>query len=232
MLILLVICIIGLFTASALEAFRSLHVNNQIYYQLIPLDKSIVSYNLIGIKPGYSYEARVSHPASIPAKISLSISGAQYFSNSYKSRRRRSLLDCDKLVFTVEKDGTIQGHQQPVLLISAEKGSVHRDGPSGGLQQLVYNIVVQELWIGIPTDTFPVIAAAVVLVLVILLILPTWVEVVVPRLAKSLSSANTGRATDTTNDPHCADQNPSLPSTGVVNRTPQRLESTERLKSF
>ena len=54
---------------TAIAAYGStvsvLHANQQIYEQYIKLDTEIKQYQLHGLVPGRSYEARVSHPASV-----------------------------------------------------------------------------------------------------------------------------------------------------------------------
>ena len=39
----------------------------------------------------------------------------------------------------------VQGQAEPQVLVTAHRRSVHRDGPLGGPQQLVYNIGMKEL---------------------------------------------------------------------------------------
>ena len=41
---------------------------------------------------------------------------------------------------TVSRLPTMQGHTEPVLLLSAQRNSLHRDGPTGGPSALIYNI--------------------------------------------------------------------------------------------
>ncbi|KAF8065449.1 hypothetical protein HT031_003050 [Scenedesmus sp. PABB004] len=55
-----------------------------------------------------------------------------------------------------------QGFAQPLVIVRAARRSVHRDGPKGGPSQLVYNIVLAEVVLGLPTDIVPVVAAVVV----------------------------------------------------------------------
>ena len=135
-------------------------------------------YQLLGLKAGHQYEARVSYPASLPARVTLQLTGI----TSTAAFARRRLLDTEKIIFRVSPDGSVAGHPRPLLLLTAHSSSPHRDGPGGGSQQLIYNILVQELWLVVPTDTFPLISFAVLLLVVILLILPWWTRTAVPAL--------------------------------------------------
>lgn len=138
-------------------------------------------YELLGLKAGHQYEARVSYSARLPAKVTLQLAGITSGHSTLGFARRR-LLDTEKIVFQVSPDGSVLGHPRPLLLLSAHASSPHRDGPGGGPQQLVYNILVQELWLGVPTDTFPLISFAVVLLVAVILLLPWWTQTAVPAL--------------------------------------------------
>ena len=139
-----------------------------------------IRYELLGLKPGHQYEARVSYPASIPAKVTLQLVGAKSSSTGLHLGRR--LLDTEKIIFSVSTDGSVAGHPHPLLLLTAQSTSPHRDGPQGGSPLIVYNILIQELWLGIPTDTLPLIIFALVLLLAVFLNLPWWTRTAVPAL--------------------------------------------------
>ena len=65
-------------------------------------------------------------------------------------RSRRKLLDVEKLVFSTDAQGRakVGGSEEraSVVALRARRGSVHRDGPGGGPQQLVYNIGEWSEW--------------------------------------------------------------------------------------
>jgi hypothetical protein len=65
--------------------------------------------------------------------------------NKNNNHTRRRLLDVEKLVFRTDAQGRAKKDDRADdrasgVALRARRGSVHRDGPGGGPEQLVYNI--------------------------------------------------------------------------------------------
>eukprot|EP00884_Botryococcus_braunii_P018758 jgi/Botrbrau1/5566/Bobra.0023s0049.1 len=131
---------------------------------------------------GRGYEVRVSHPATIPARISLELSYPERnaFPLGSTDLRRRSLLDVDKLVFYAQQE-------EAKIWMRAERGSLHKDGVAAYPTHVHFNIKVEELVVGLPRDTFPVILMAAFLLLIVALTVTTWTDRVVPALVAWIS---------------------------------------------
>mmetsp|Transcript_12724 Transcript_12724/g.34684 ORF Transcript_12724/g.34684 Transcript_12724/m.34684 type:complete len:221 (-) Transcript_12724:1682-2344(-) len=158
--------------------------------EVLELDTETKVYRLGGLSPGRSYEIRVSHPAFIPASLNFQLSNTGV--EPLQKRSGRRLLDCDKLIFTVASDGSVQGNARPLLLLSASSASIHRDGPGAGIHTLLYNIVVQPLILGIPVDTLPVILVCLALLLGVYLVLPLWTANIAPALLNYITLGTFG----------------------------------------
>ena len=56
---------LGATFAATLSTALELHANKELAHEYITLDNEIKHYLLLDLIPGHSYEARVSHPASV-----------------------------------------------------------------------------------------------------------------------------------------------------------------------
>eukprot|EP00803_Ostreobium_quekettii_P009542 evm.model.scf_847EXC.10 EVM.evm.TU.scf_847EXC.10 scf_847EXC:54126-55400(-) len=75
-------------------------------------------YKMTGLKPGSTYELRVSYPATIPAAISFKIIPNAGGAEGALQRSSRRLLNVEKLPFHVELDATIEGIPAGHALVS------------------------------------------------------------------------------------------------------------------
>eukprot|EP00877_Chromochloris_zofingiensis_P006237 jgi/Chrzof1/1867/Cz10g24080.t1 len=181
-MIILVVLVLSTYLAEASQGAHVLRVNQHVKGALITLDTEVKSYVLQGLQPSTGYEVRVSFPASLPAKIQLELSDRRHQDSFTQHHVSRKLLDCDKIIFWTDKLGQVKGSASPVVLLTAKRGSVHRNGPLAGPTKLVYNIVLVDLLLGIPTDTFPVIGVVVVLLLGVVVWTSYWTKHLFPWL--------------------------------------------------
>ncbi|KAI8474693.1 MAG: hypothetical protein J3K34DRAFT_491804 [Monoraphidium minutum] len=165
-------------------AVETLRPHEPLLAQLIALDSETKRYRLAGLKPSTSYELRLSYPASIPAAIRF-----EWDASGAPARRRgRRLLDVEKLDFRTDAAGGVpgaragSGGEAPVALLRAARRSVHRDGPRGGATHLVFDLVLAEVWLGLPADTLPVVGAAAALLLAVAAFVPFWSATAFPAL--------------------------------------------------
>ncbi|GBF90016.1 hypothetical protein Rsub_02722 [Raphidocelis subcapitata] len=171
-----------------------LRPNEPLTGQLIKLDGAAKRYRLRDLKPSADYEVRVSYPASIPASLAFEWSGVPAPDAAAPGRAAtRRLLDTDKAIFSTDADGGGPGGKAPLLLLKAARRSVHKDGPEGGPDQLVFDIVLAELWFGVlPKDTLPVIVAAGIALLAALLLAPIWAGRLFPALVNWVTAGRGG----------------------------------------
>ncbi|KAK9809975.1 hypothetical protein WJX72_002856 [[Myrmecia] bisecta] len=182
-------------SAASQPSQRTLLVGVLTEFEQIRLGQEVVEYHLVGLQANTQYELRVSYPATNPCKFDLQI--AHNLQGGWmRGGAARKLLDVNKLVFSTDESGLLQG-QPPVILLSATSAGVHRDGPSHLPSHVTYNIVLAELHLGIPRDSWPVAITAVSMVLMVVLMLPFWTRTVHRLRESSLCEcrAGAGRAT-------------------------------------
>lgn len=174
-----------------------LRPNSQLSRELLKLDVEHKRYELTDLAPSTSYELRFSYPATIPARILFEVTGSSSDSTQ-RSRLRhssRKLLNCEKTIISTDQLGRVQGHEHAAVVIQAQRSSVHRDGPGGGPEYLIYNLVLAQLWYGVPHDAFPLIYCAVALLVVVLIFTPIFTRRLLPRLLDWLTCTEEGSRT-------------------------------------
>mmetsp|Transcript_45 Transcript_45/g.123 ORF Transcript_45/g.123 Transcript_45/m.123 type:complete len:212 (+) Transcript_45:85-720(+) len=136
-------------------------------------------YILQGMQPSTGYEIRISYTAAIPARFSLELQqcsnepeaplkeGQSLLASEWQRRKgRRQLLDTEKIIISSDALLPEQGGRESLLLVWA---STHSENQPPADEVVLYNIVLAELWMGLPLD-----AAPVGLALVTMLILAIW----------------------------------------------------------
>eukprot|EP00241_Pyramimonas_parkeae_P019809 CAMPEP_0114294352 /NCGR_PEP_ID=MMETSP0059-20121206/10081_1 /TAXON_ID=36894 /ORGANISM="Pyramimonas parkeae, Strain CCMP726" /LENGTH=180 /DNA_ID=CAMNT_0001416125 /DNA_START=284 /DNA_END=826 /DNA_ORIENTATION=+ len=140
--------------------------------QVLKLNDHCIRFPTDGLEPGTGYEARISYPASLPTDIFVSLTTAEG-ENLPKPGNRR-LLNVEKLMFHTEPhQPTVQG-QQPWVQVHAQLAGVHWSGPSSpqAHQELLFDIVLEPVALGVPREAWPVALIALVLMAVSAAIAP------------------------------------------------------------
>ncbi|KAI3828436.1 hypothetical protein L1987_02537 [Smallanthus sonchifolius] len=136
-----------------------LNVGKELQKETIPLQRGTRVYQLHGLRPSMWYEVKISYPASIPASFSSQLTRGD---SDLLLKRHRKLLNTEKLIFKNDTDlQNNQGRTSYVMLTVEPEGVVAI--PHGKERKIViYNIVCDELALGIPHKAWWVVILAVV----------------------------------------------------------------------
>ncbi|CAD7705177.1 unnamed protein product [Ostreobium quekettii] len=137
------------------------------------------SYKMTGLKPGSTYELRVSYPATIPAAISFKIIPNAGGAEGALQRSSRRLLNVEKLPFHVELDATIEGIPagHALVSVSASPAGVRPSAINRPPEEwLIFNIVLVNVVGGIPVDALPVMGTGVFLIVAVILFVRWWIK--------------------------------------------------------
>lgn len=136
---------------------KDLVVGNELFKETLPLQMGSRYYLLQGLKPDTWYEVKISYPASIPAKISLQLKRG--ISDVDKNRLRK-LLNTEKLIFKAEDLDKINRQGGLYVLITVEPEGVVAIPGVQERESILFNIVCDELMLGIPHKAWLVAALA------------------------------------------------------------------------
>ncbi|KAJ7382861.1 hypothetical protein OS493_032230 [Desmophyllum pertusum] len=125
--------------------------------------RKTVVYHLVQLERSRSYELRVSYPSTTPTDFYIQLAPQE----AVQRRKTRKLLNIDKLVF--RNDLTEQ-----FANVTAIRAGVPYD-PASLAEPVVYNIVLEELLLGIPWHAWR-------LVVLVILIAYVTVKCFVPRV--------------------------------------------------
>ncbi|RDY05130.1 hypothetical protein CR513_11064 [Mucuna pruriens] len=132
---------------------KKLNVGEELWRETLPLQGGSRFYQLQGLKSLTWYEVKISYPASIPASFSIQLKRNK---TDVVLNNNRRLLNTEKLIF---KTASNQDEFQFVLV------SVEPEGFPAKLhvpdrQFIIFNIVCDELLLGIPHKAWWVVALA------------------------------------------------------------------------
>ncbi|XP_074589767.1 uncharacterized protein LOC141845603 [Curcuma longa] len=130
---------------------KTLRVGEEIKAETLPLRSGRRTYELLGLRRSSSYEVKISYPASIPAKFSIRLQRPGLELRSTKNRR---LLDTEKLIFKAEQEESV------FVSLTVENGGIIAKKNVPERELVIYNIVCDELTLGIPHDAWRVGIAA------------------------------------------------------------------------
>ncbi|XP_056166630.1 uncharacterized protein LOC115674433 [Syzygium oleosum] len=158
-----------------------LKVGEELWKESLPLHRGSCLYKLEGLKPYTWYEVKISYPASIPACFSLQLTWGD--SDSAMNLNRK-LLNTEKIIFKTESLELIQNQGGMHVLVTVEPEGVVAIRDVKERESIIYNIVCDELLLGIPHKAWPV-GILVLLCLVVAFIVPSFLPPFL--LAKSRS---------------------------------------------
>ncbi|XP_057520080.1 uncharacterized protein LOC130800514 [Amaranthus tricolor] len=140
-----------------------LYVGKELFAETLPLHMGSHYYLLQGLKPYTWYEVKISYPASIPAKFSLELRRGN---SDVGINRLRKLLNTEKLIFKAGDLDEINREGELYALVTVEpEGFVAIPGVSER-ENILFNIVCDELMLGIPHEAWLVAALALLCVVV------------------------------------------------------------------
>ncbi|KAL5155976.1 hypothetical protein HKD37_19G054934 [Glycine soja] len=145
---------------------KILKVGEELWRETLPLQGGSCFYQLQGLKPHTWYEVKISYPASIPASFSIQLKRNK---SDVVLNNNRRLLNTEKLIFKTNSNQdefllvlvTVEPEGFPAKLHVAER------------QFIIFNIVCDELLLGIPHKAWWVVALA-LLCLGIAFIVPSF----------------------------------------------------------
>ncbi|KMT12224.1 hypothetical protein BVRB_5g101700 [Beta vulgaris subsp. vulgaris] len=149
---------------------KVLVVGKELFRETLPLRMGSRDYLLQGLKPYTWYEVKISYPASIPAMFSLQLKRGN---SDIGMNKLRKLLNTEKLIFKAEDLDEINHQGGLYVSITVEpEGFVAIPGVQER-ESILFNIVCDELMLGIPHKAW-LVAALALLCVVAGLIIPRF----------------------------------------------------------
>uniref|UniRef100_A0A7N0T5M5 Uncharacterized protein n=1 Tax=Kalanchoe fedtschenkoi TaxID=63787 RepID=A0A7N0T5M5_KALFE len=146
---------------------KVLKVGEELWKETLPLQMGSALYELRGLEPFKWYEVKISYPASIPASFSLQL---RRDASDLGLQMRRRLLNTEKLIF--QYDNLINEGSIYVLVTVMPEGVVAIPNVKER-EFIIFNIVCDELLLGIPHKAWWV-GALVLLCIALAAIVPRY----------------------------------------------------------
>ncbi|XP_039054912.1 uncharacterized protein LOC120197456 [Hibiscus syriacus] len=147
-----------------------LNVGEELKAETLPLKMGSRAYKLQRLKSLTWYEVKISYPASVPASFSLQLKKGELDSGLSRNRR---LLNTEKLIFKTDDLDTINDQGGLYVLVTLEPEGFVAIPNTKEREFIIFNIVCDELLLGIPYQAWWVVVF-VVLCLVLALIIPRY----------------------------------------------------------
>ncbi|XP_057439349.1 uncharacterized protein LOC130731162 isoform X2 [Lotus japonicus] len=132
---------------------KILKVGEELWRETLPLQGGSGFYQLQGLKPHMWYEVKISYPASIPASFNIQLKRDK--SEAVLNNNRR-LLNTEKLIFKTHSDQD----ETHLILVTVEPEGVPAKLNVTERQFIIFNIVCDELLLGIPHKAWWVVILA------------------------------------------------------------------------
>ncbi|GKV09995.1 hypothetical protein SLEP1_g21424 [Rubroshorea leprosula] len=159
----LALCILGFIisTFSHGNKFdgKVLNVGEELQKESLPLQMGSRIYQLQGLKPHTWYEVKISYPASIPSSFSLQLKKGNADSGPMMNRR---LLNTEKLIFKTDNLDTTNDQGELYVLVTVEPEGVVAIPNVKEREFVIFNIVCDELLLGIPHKAWWVVLCALI----------------------------------------------------------------------
>eukprot|EP00262_Sarcandra_glabra_P018592 TRINITY_DN672_c0_g1_i1.p1 TRINITY_DN672_c0_g1~~TRINITY_DN672_c0_g1_i1.p1 ORF type:complete len:195 (-),score=6.90 TRINITY_DN672_c0_g1_i1:64-648(-) len=126
---------------------KVLNVGEELLKETLPLQMGYRYYRLRGLKASVWYEVKISYPASIPASFSIKLK-TDKLDVAFNVKRR--LLNTEKLIFKAENHNLHLGHSEVHVLVTVESSGIVANPHLLERQSIIFNIVCDELSLGIP----------------------------------------------------------------------------------
>lgn len=125
---------------------KVLNVGEELWEETLPLKRGSRLYELHGLKPSTSYEVKISYPASIPSSFSIQLKKDK---SDAGVNLRRKLLNTEKLIFKADYND-LSSQDQMYVLVTVEPAGVVAIPHASERDFVIFNIVCDELLLGIP----------------------------------------------------------------------------------
>ncbi|KAL1552381.1 hypothetical protein AAHA92_13184 [Salvia divinorum] len=149
---------------------KVLRVGEELFKEILPLQNGARFYHLQGLKPQTWYEVKISYPSSIPASFSLQLKrGAP----DLGLNRGRKLLNTEKIIFKTDGITSLIEQGEMSVLVNVEPEGVVAIPGKREMEYIIFNIVCDELFLGIPHEAWYVVVF-VLLGLVLAFVVPSY----------------------------------------------------------
>ncbi|XP_057480089.1 uncharacterized protein LOC130767292 [Actinidia eriantha] len=126
---------------------KVLNVGEELWKETLPLQMGSRLYQLEGLKSHTWYEVKISYPASIPSSFSLLLTKDK---SSLGHNRQRKLLNTEKLIFKTDEVELPSDQGGMCVLVTVEAEGIVAIPNGLERKEVVFNIVCDELLLGIP----------------------------------------------------------------------------------
>ncbi|PIA35790.1 hypothetical protein AQUCO_03500271v1 [Aquilegia coerulea] len=176
----------SLYAESYLIDNKVLNVGEELWEETLPLKMGSRLYELRGLKSSTWYEVKISYPASIPSSFSIQLKRGK---SDVTLNLKRKLLNTEKLIFKADHDDLIKHQGGMYVLVSVEPVGVVAIPHASEREFVMFNIVCDELLLGIPHKAWWVVAF-VILCLVLAFVAPCYLPSHLLQKNPSLSSTD------------------------------------------
>ncbi|KAL8522144.1 hypothetical protein ACS0TY_012333 [Phlomoides rotata] len=149
---------------------KVLHVGKELLKENLPLQNGACLYHLQGLRPQTWYEVKISYPASIPSSFSLQL---KRDTSDLGLTQGRKLLNTEKLIFKTDGLFPLVEQGKISVLVNVEPEGVVAIPGKREREHVVFNIVCDELLLGIPHKAWYVVVLVVVC-LVLAFVVPSF----------------------------------------------------------
>ncbi|KAH0464528.1 hypothetical protein IEQ34_007314 [Dendrobium chrysotoxum] len=127
--------------------FKVLNVAEELQREALPLKMGQRFYKLLGLKESSWYEVKISYPASIPASFFLDLKKNLA---ELQIRTSRRLLNTEKLIFKFDSKKLSSGENEAFVLVTVEPAGIVAKPNVQKNKLVLFNIICEELFVGIP----------------------------------------------------------------------------------
>lgn len=169
---------------------RALIVGEELQKETLPLQSGSCLYQINGLKPQTWYEVKISYPASIPASFAIQLKRGD---SNLQLKQQRKLLNTEKLIFESGDVKLLSEQDGSFVLVTVEPEGVVAIPHVQEREEIIYNIVCDELLLGIPHKAWWVVILVVIclgLAAVVPYFLPSYLlqKDLSPQLIKDITS--------------------------------------------
>lgn len=165
---------------------KVLNVGEELWKETLPLQTGLRLYQIQGLKPYTWYEVKISYPASIPASFSIQLKRGN---SDLALNHNRRLLNTEKLIFKTESLDSLGDQHRIHVLVTVEPEGIVAIPHVQERQFIIFNIVCDELFLGIPHKAWWVVVL-VLLCLGMAFIIPSFLPSYLLQKSQSPRSVN------------------------------------------
>ncbi|XP_042517227.1 uncharacterized protein LOC122091387 isoform X1 [Macadamia integrifolia] len=126
---------------------KTLFVGEELQKETLPLQMGSCFYLLSGLKPSRWYEVKISYPASIPTSFTIQLKIGK---SDLEFNWNRRLLNTEKLIFRADSRDFNSYKAGMYVLVTVEPSGIVALPHVQERQLVIFNIVCDELLLGIP----------------------------------------------------------------------------------